>query len=198
MKRLLALPLLLLFSLPILAQTHSASVSRTVSTSTAVISQNVYRSSDAGVTFTKLAAGTGLAATATTFTDSTAAAGATYQYYVTAVCPTTGACIGESIPSNKVTAVIPGNPPPPPTGLTITSVAINNVNGQDRLQVNWTAPTNDSTAFTIFGGNGQVLKQGSQTTSNGVYSYAILIPVQNGTVSICDARGCTSQNFQGI
>jgi len=198
MRRLLALPLLLLFSLPVFAQSHSASLSWTLSTSTAVVSQNVYRSSDAGVTFTKLAAGTGLAATITTFTDSTAAAGATYQYYVTAVCPTTGACTGESIPSNKVTAVIPGNTPPPPTGLSITNIAINNVNGQDRLQVDWTAPANSATAFTIFGGQGQVLKQGSQTTANGVYSYAILIPVQNGVVTICDSKGCTSQNFQGI
>ena len=91
----------------------------------------------------------------------------------------------------------PANQPPPPT-LSIISVAVNNVNGQDRLQADWTDANGAATAFVIFGGQAQVLKQGSQMTANGVYSFAILIPVQNGIFSVCDAQGCTSKAFTGI
>lgn len=211
MKRILSiLALIVACSISALAQTHSASVAWTPSTSAAVVSQNIYRancagtvtanvcSTDSTATFTKLAAGTGIAASAISFTDSTVAGGQSYIWYVTAVCPATGTCQGESLPSNHIAATIPGTPPPPPTGLSILSVAVTNVNGQDRLQADWTDANGTATAFTIFGGNGQVLKQGSQTAADGVYSYAILVPVQSGVVSICDAQGCAIKTFAGI
>lgn len=196
------------YSPSLYAQSPSASLSWTLSTNAAVTSQNVYRAPCNGTVtsgtcssegaFAKLPAGTAISPTLATFTDSSVTRGQSYSYYVTAVCPASGACVGESLPSNHYAASIPGAIPPPPTGLSITSVAMNNVNGQDRFQANWTDSSGATTAFTIFGAQGQVLKQASQTTANGIYSYAILIPVQNGAFSVCDAKGCTSQAFAGI
>ena len=102
----------------------------------------------------------------------------------------------ESACSVAVAATVPQNPNPPT--LSITNIAIVNQSGQDRLQVDWKDANGASTAFTIFGAQGQVLKQGSQTASNGVYSYAILIPVQGGVFTVCDAASCVSQSFVGI
>ena len=128
--------------------------------------------------------------TTASFTDTTVNAGTTYAYYVTAFLNTF-----ESGPSPCISAQIPITPP---SGLTIKSVAVTNVNGQDRMQADWTDTNGAATAFTIFGGAGQVLKQGSQTTANGVYSFAILFPVQGGVFSVCDSKGCVSQAFTGI
>src|SRR5579863_504691 len=89
-----------------------------------VISQNMYRaactgtvtsgvcSTDSTETFAKLPAG--INAVTATFTDTTVVAGSSYIYYVTAVCPATGTCVGESIPSNHVAVTVPPNSVPPP------------------------------------------------------------------------------------
>jgi hypothetical protein len=126
------------------------------------------------------------------YTDTNVTAGQTVFYKADAQSSTGN----HSALSNEVSATTPNNPPPPT--LSITSIALVNVNGQDRLQADWTDTNGASTAFTIFGAQGQVLKQGSQTTSNGVYSYAILIPVQSGVFSICDVQGCVTKAFQGL
>ena len=54
-------------------------------------------STDSTATFAKLSAGTGLPATASTFTDSTVAGGTNYIYYVTSLCTT--CTTQESVPS---------------------------------------------------------------------------------------------------
>jgi hypothetical protein len=126
------------------------------------------------------------------FTDTSVLSGQSLSY-----CATTVDTLSEeSACSVSAPATIPSNPNPPT--LKITSIAINNVNGQDRLQVDWTDSNGAATSVNIFGGQGQNLKQVSQTTANGVYSYAVLIPVQSGSVSICDAQGCVTQAFAGI
>ena len=88
------------------AQTHHATLSWTLSTGTGVVSQNVYRApctsavSNNACTEGTFAVLQNVAATVTTFTDSTVTGGNSYSYFVTAVCPTTGACQGESVASN--------------------------------------------------------------------------------------------------
>lgn len=194
MKKLFALALVLGFSVATHAQTHSASVTWTLSTSTAVVSQNVYRSADAGVTFTKLAAGTALGPAVTSFTDSTVAAGASYQYYVTAVCPTTGACVGESVPSNKVTAVIPGNPPPPPTGLTIGSVAMNTTGGVETALAKWSDTSGTQQSF-FFTDGSKVIAQGLTSSLTGTFAEQWKgTPTSTVWFTVCNSVGaCATQ-----
>jgi hypothetical protein len=189
MRTLLAIPLGLLFLVsPAMAQ-HKITLSWTNSPDTN--NTFVYRLTGPCPTplsgFTKLTASP---VTTATYTDSAVNAGTTYAYMVTAFLNNL-----ESVPSNCISATVPVAPP---TGLTISSVAILRQGTQDRLQADWTDTSGAATAFTIFGGNGQVLKQGSQTTTNGVYSFAILLPVQSGVFSVCDSKGCVSQAFTGI
>lgn len=50
-----------------------------------------------------------------TYTDATITAGLALVYQVTSQCPATGACIGESAPSNQVAGFVPGSAPAAPT-----------------------------------------------------------------------------------
>lgn len=197
-KACLIIGIALLFSIPakaqVVASTHQNAISWTAAapvTGVTIAGYNIFKSTTSGKEAPPALNGT-TPITGLSYVDSNVAVGQT-NFYVVQTVSTTG---NSSVPSNEVSATTPPNPNPPT--ITITSVSINNVSGQDRLQVNWTAPNNDATAFTIFGGQGQVLKQASQTTANGVYSYAILIPVQSGVISICDSKGCVSQSFTGI
>lgn len=70
--------------------------------------------------FTKVT-GSPIPAGTTTFTDSTIGPGQQNVYEITAVCPTSGPCIGESAPSNQLAGFVPGVAPNAPV-LTITSV----------------------------------------------------------------------------
>jgi hypothetical protein len=188
-KKLWAIPILLLILLPSAKAQHKVTLTWTNSPDTS--NTFVYRLTGTCPTtltgFTKL---TAAPVTTSTYADSAVNAGTTYAYYATAFLNNL-----ESLPSNCLSATVPITPP---SGLTITSVAINNVNGQDRLQVDWTDTNGAATSVNIFGGQGQSLKQVSQTTTNGIYSYALLIPIQSGSVSICDAKGCVTQTFTGI
>jgi hypothetical protein len=187
-RNLLSLAVLLMLAVPASAQHHA---SLTWQNSPDTNNTLVYRI--AGTCPSPVTGGTKLTASPVTtaaYTDSTVNAGTTYAYYATAFLNG-----NESVPSNCVSATIPIAPP---TGLTISNVAILRQGTQDRLQVDWTDTNGASTSVNIFGGQGQPLKQVTQTTTNGVYSYAILIPVQNGSISICDAHGCVTQTFQGI
>lgn len=120
MKRcLVLLGLLFVFALPAAAQ-HSVALSWTAPTGTPIAaSYNMYRATGAcatGIVFTKQNTSP---ITGTTYTDSTSTlvANGVFCYQVTAVSPTNV----ESIPSNQVTAAIPG-PTAPPTNLVITNV----------------------------------------------------------------------------
>src|SRR6185437_3225193 len=66
----------------------------------------------------------------TSYTDGTVTNGQTYFYTVTAVN-----YVGESAPSNEVSAT-PIGPPQPPTGLTATGALL-------KINLNWNAPSND-------------------------------------------------------
>ena len=188
MRTLLVIPLLLLL-VPAARAQHKVTLTWTNSPDT----NNTFVYRLTGPCPTPLAGFTKLTAspvTTATYADSAVNAGTTYAYYATAFLNNL-----ESVPSSCLSATVPVAPP---SGLAITSVAINNVNGQDRLQVDWTDTNGATTSVNIFGGQGQSLKQVSQTTANGIYSYALLIPVQSGSISICDAKGCVTQAFTGI
>ncbi len=77
---------------------HSVDLSWTASTSTNVVSYNVYRTAAAGGTYSKIAT-----SASTSYTDSTVASGFTY-YYVTTAVDNSGL---ESGYSNQATAIIP-------------------------------------------------------------------------------------------
>jgi len=85
---------------------HSVILTCTPSTTVGVSGYNFYKSTD-GTTFTKTVSNSATCATV----DTVVVSGSTYWYYSTAISPS-----GESIPSNTVSAVIPGGiTPPPPT-----------------------------------------------------------------------------------
>jgi len=206
MKRLLVILALIVSVQSAKAQSHSVSLSWVLSSSTGVTSQNVYRgnctgtvtsgtcSTDSTATFTKLSAGAGLGPAVTTFTDSTVAAGQSYIYYVTAVCPATGACQGESAPSSHVAATIPGNPPPPPTGLSITSVSLNVNGANETILARWTDTSNTQQHYAFTDGQ---LYRGQGLTSSASGSFAETLTVPAGTpitFLVCNAEGtCASQ-----
>lgn len=113
---------------------HAQTITRTVAANWNAVSTpniagyNVYRGATQNGSFTKLNAAP---LTGTTFSDSSVSANTTYWYYVTSICPAAG-CVnnsttvitGESLPSTKVSAVVPPDPtisqPPAPGGLTVT------------------------------------------------------------------------------
>jgi hypothetical protein len=208
MKKILLLAILFLsLSIPSRAQTHSASLSWTPSVTAGVSGQNVYRancagtvtagacSTDSTATFTKLAAGTNLGPTIASFTDSTVAGGSAYIYYVTAVCPATGACQGESVPSGHVATVIPGTPPNPPTGLSLTSVAlVINPDGTQTVTAKWTDTNLGVGQSFLFSDGKKVVNQGLTSSTTG--TFAEIYKSAPGTVffSVCDALGqCVSR-----
>lgn len=188
------------------AQAQSASFSWTLSNTPGVISQNVYRaactgtvsagvcSTDATASFSALAGGS-LSATTTSYTDSTVVRGQKYIWYVTAVCPATGACIGESIPSSHIAAAIPGSAPNPPTNLTITSVAVNySPNGQrETVTASWQDAPNTSTIYALFDfATLKAVKQGTVQQSNGMYSITWSGRRRpNLYLAVCDTMNCS-------
>ena len=84
---------------PAPAVQHTVQLNWNASTS-AVVGYRVYRSENSGTSYTPL---TGEAFDALTYSDTTAASGATYYYVVTAI----GAAGVESAHSNQVKAVVP-------------------------------------------------------------------------------------------
>jgi hypothetical protein len=186
---------------------HQVNLSWTLSVGVGIVSQNVYRanctgtvtagtcSTDSTATFTKLSAGTAIGPTLTTFSDTTVAAGASYIYYVTAVCPTAGACVGESSPSSHVAGSIPGNPPPPPTGLQILTISkVINPNGSETFTAKW-SDTNTSAEQTYSFSNGtQIINQGLTSSLTGTFAEEVTVP--NGTAIVflvSDAMGAQAE-----
>lgn len=119
--------LVLLLGLPLLAQTHSATVNW-LSSATTGAGYNVYRADCTGTvtngvcstegTFNLI---TGTLVSGLTFTDNTVTGGSSYSYYITAVCNTTTTCPvgvnGESKPSAHIAGTIPSTfPPQTPSG----------------------------------------------------------------------------------
>jgi len=183
---------------------HSASLSWTLSTNAAVTSQNVYRGACAGTvttgtcrtdstaTFTKLPAGTALGPGVKTFTDSTVTASTGYIYYVTALCATCNP--QESIPSNHIAVVIPADQPPPPTGLTITSVAMNITGTTQTVVAKWSDTSGTEQEFRFSDGN-LFVAQGLTSSATGSFAEQWVGPAGTPITFIaCNAKGsCASQ-----
>ena len=180
------------------AQTHHATLSWTLSTGTGVVSQNVYRApctsavSNNACTEGTFAVLQNVAATVTTFTDSTVTGGNSYSYFVTAVCPTTGACQGESVASNHYAVTIPGTPPPPPTGLTITNVAQLSFGRFTYASVTW-KDTLPARTFKFTDASGRSLESGTTTSQAGTAYWIGRTPKLPITATVCDANGCVSK-----
>jgi|SRR5208282_5566452 len=194
MKKLVLL--MLLSTITCAAQGHHATLTWTLSTGTGITSQNVYRAPCTGaVTNNACTEGTfavvaSPAATATSYSDTTVTGGSSYSYYVTAVCSSCSPT--ESVPSNHYAVTIPGNQPPPPTGLTITNVAQLQFGGYTFASAQWTDGMIPTT-FTLKDASGTVLEKGSR---NGTYDTAFWIgktPKLPITATICDTSRCVSQ-----
>jgi hypothetical protein len=96
--------------------THGLNLTWTLSNSAGVAGQNVYRGTVNGGPYTKLTA-TPLAATVTSYLDPVTD-GNTYFYVTTAISK--GPIVIESAFSNQATAVAPGPPPNPQTGVAVS------------------------------------------------------------------------------
>lgn len=186
--------LLLFFAASALAQTHSVTMSWTLSVDdtpakcpAGTCSQKVYRGVGAPTCTVTTPAIATLSETVTSYTDTTPTAGQNLCYAVTFL---NGA--GESIFSNSVTALIPNPPPPPPTGLTVTSIALNLSNGKDTV----TATLRDKPGmlwWAVFDQFGHTLDRGIKNSATGVFIIAskpFTPPARNQlTFSACESMG---------
>jgi hypothetical protein len=202
LKRIIPAILIMLASaLGTLAQ-HSVSLSFTASVTAGVTRYNLYRAVCTGTVTggTCSAEGpfTNIGNTTTTnFVDSTVVAGGLYSYYVTAVCPT--ACNPtESVGSNHVAAVVPKDPPAPPTGLSITTVSRNSTGANTTLSASYTATPNVRTTYAFRSGS-SVISSGAQVNATGTYAVSWSGKLKPGTpvvFQVCDANNsCDSRTI---
>ena len=182
-----------------------------------ITGENVYRATCAGVvtgsvcstdstaTFAKLAAGTNLAPTTAAFTDSTVSAGASYIYYVTAVCPATtpvppATCQGESNPSPHAAAAVPAvaTPPLPPTGLTIGAVVAQVTTTTTGTVKTVTATWKDTPGVTdryFFSDGKQFVQEGVVVSVTGSFGQRWSGPVEMVWFTVCNVVGaCYTQS----
>ena len=93
------------------ATAHSVTLTWTASTTTGVTGYNIYRGTTAGGENYTTPLNSALV-TGTTYVDTTVSPLTTYYYTAEAYCPT---CTpNSSVPSNEVSAAVPGNPQPSP------------------------------------------------------------------------------------
>lgn len=185
---------------------HSVTLSCIPSTTTGVTSYNVYRAPCNGTitsgvcslegTFTKV----GSSATCA-YTDTAVTAAQLWSYYMTAVCPLTCSPT-ESGASNHVAATIPKDGAPnPPTGLGITTVALNTTGGQSTVAAAWQDDPGTLTTYKLTGIKNQgtasvVLKQGQMVSTGGIYNMTWSgQKMRSVTLQVCDSAGanCKSQ-----
>lgn len=125
-------------------------------------------------TFVKLTT-TPLSSTTTTYVDTAVTPNSAAAYEVTTVCATGGACPSttavpsESIPSNIIAALTPGNQPQPPT-LSITTVTkVINPNNTQTVVAKWT-DTNLIQQYFAFTNGSLFLAQGLTSSSTGSFA----------------------------
>ena len=185
MRTLLAIPLGLLFLVsPALAQ-HK--ITLTWQNSPDTNNTFVYRLTGPCPTplagFTKLTASP---VTTATYADSAVNAGTTYAYYATAFLNNL-----ESVPSNCLSATVPVAPP---SGLAITSVAMQINGANETILAKWTDTSNTQQHFSFTDGN---LFRGQGITSSLTGTFAETLTVPAGTpitFLVCTAQGnCASQ-----
>lgn len=162
-----------------LAQAHSATIGFSPSVTTGLASYSVWRAPCNGTVaagvcssegaFVKIAS---IAATATSYVDSSVTAGGLYSYYLTSVCPaagcssTTGA---ESVPSTHLAVSIPLDRPLPPTNLSLTSVARTITGSTSTVVASWEAAPNRPTTYYVLQRR-RVLASNTMQNSSGTYS----------------------------
>jgi hypothetical protein len=113
-----------------------------------------------------------VAAPTTTYTDegSGLSLGKGFVWYVTAVCPATGAsCSGESGESNRVAHFFAAPPPPAPGNLEIVSVEANLDPPRPTVAARWRTSPGSATRWTLVSHRGQV-GAGQSATPNGFTS----------------------------
>lgn len=130
---------LLFIASPAHAQ-HSASFSWQASPTPGIAGYNVYRAPCTGTVSGNTCTPAPAAAsyvklnsapiTGTTYTDSTIQPGQKYDWYATAVCPTTTAgcgngITGESNPSNRAAGTVPTDRPQPPSNFSLLQIVWN-------------------------------------------------------------------------
>lgn len=195
------LSLVLFAPVAVSAQTHSVALSFTASTTPGVTGYNMYRAPCTGTITAGVcsAAGTPVKLnstpfTALSYTDTTVAAGSSYDYYATSVCPVCAPT--ESAQSNHVAATIPKDVPLPPGNLSITNVTRNSTGANTTLSAHWMDAPGVPTTYTFFG-NGAILTSGTLTNQSGSYSAVWAGKVKPGssvTFEVCDATGaCQSK-----
>ena len=108
--------------------------------------------------FTKL---TAVPITTATYADSAVNAGTTYAYYATAFLNNL-----ESVPSNCISATVPVTPP---SGLSITSVAINIIGNTETVTAQWVDPSGTQQAFKFSNGTSFVA-QGLTSDPSGNFA----------------------------
>ena len=128
-------------------------------------------------------------------TDSTVVANTVYSYYLTAYCA--GCSPSESLPSAHIGASVPADgQPPPPTGLSIVSIAMNTVGSTTTLAASFVAPFGDTVTWNIKNAAGRIVKSG--TTTGGVGVYCIHPTFYNLTytplLTVCDNGQCVSKS----
>ena len=97
--------------------------------------------------------------------DATVAGGAVYSYYLTATAGTL-----ESVPSMHIGAAVPADgPPPPPTNLTIVSIAMISTPTQSTVTAKWTAAPG-TTRWWLANSNEGTIKTGKVSSTSGKYS----------------------------
>lgn len=211
MKKIL-FSLFLFFGVPIAASAHSVVLSWTGSTTTGA-QYHVFRAPCAVApvsnvcptasegTFVNIASA---GVTATTFTDSTVVGNTNYSYYVTAFCPA-GACppnfavSQDSAQSNHVGAAIPPDPVTPPSGLNVTTIAMNfdpNKN-QTTFSATYTDPQHQNT-WQILDAENKVLANGVNKKGDSTVTQTFDGAFAKLTFSVCDVTGCTQQVIQRI
>lgn len=184
LRSLIGLAYVCLIASPAAAQAHTAKISWTNSTDTN--NTNVYRLTGACPTgtagFTKV---TATPVTNATYTDSAVVPG-NYCYYVTASLNGV-----ESIPSGTVQATVPVAPP---TGLTITSVAMLINGSTETILAKW-SDSNPVGQYFAFTDGAKFLGQGLTSSLTGTFAQQLTVPI--GTVVTflaCDTMGsCASQ-----
>ncbi len=215
MKR-FACAALLLFAFPAMAQAaHSVALSWTAGTPGALY--KIYRAPCMQISGTQQPNGSTvgtcttvggpfavIASTNTTsYTDTSVAGAMSYAYQITASCGVPGATCaasiqtGESVPSSNVGVVTvpdPLTPITPPSGLQITTVAVNRTGNKNTVVASWKGAPNAMTSYSFLS-LANALKTGTSKNSTGIYSATWSGTPQNGNFAVCDYSGCASRLF---
>ncbi len=107
------------------------------------------------------------------YVDAAVVGNKNYSYYASAFCPTGGVCAAnyainvDSAASNHIGAAIPPDTVPPPSSLTITSMAMNFSHGTTTVTARWAGPVGNATTWRLV--SGSTLLSSGTTLTTGSY-----------------------------